>query len=183
MAKLIYSMQPSLDGYIEDEDGKFDWGEPDEEVHAFFNDLVRPVGTHLYGRRIYETMSVWETLDDPSPVMQDFAEVWRAADKVVYSTTLDDVTTARTRLERRFDPEAVKEMKASATSDLLVAGPGLAAHAFAAGLVDEVHLTLSPIILGAGKRCLPEGVRLELELLEECGFSNGMVYLHYAVKR
>ena len=181
MAKLIYSMQPSLDGYIEDEDGKFDWSEPDEEVHQFFNDLLRPVGTHLYGRGLYETMRVWETMDEPEPVMQDFAEIWRGVDKIVYSMTLDEVTTARTRLERSFDPEAVRELKASATSDLVIGGPGLAAHAFEARLVDEVYLTVSPISVGGGKRALPEGIRVELELLDERGLPNGMVHLHYRV--
>ena len=182
MAKLIYSAISSLDGYIADEDGNFDWAVPDEEVHAFVNDLQRPVGTHLYGRRMYETMVVWETdptFAEQSPLMRDFAELWQAADKIVYSGTLAAVSTARTRIERDFDPAAVRRMKASAGRDMVVGGAELAAHAFRAGLVDECHLFLAPIVVGGGKRSLPNDVRLKLELRGERRFSNGMVYLHY----
>ena len=182
MAKLIYSAIASLDGYVADEDGNFDWAVPDEEVHAFINDLVRPTGTHFYGRRMYETMAVWET--DPtiagqSPLMRDFAEIWQTADKIVYSRTLEAAPTARTRIERNFDPEAVRRMKASAGRDLIVGGPTLAAHAFRAGLVDECHLFVVPVVVGGGKRSLPNGVRVKLELLDERRFGGGMVYLHY----
>ena len=185
MAKLIYLAIASLDGYIEDEDGNFDWAVPDEEVHAFVNDLARPVGTYLYGRRMYETMVVWETdptLAERSPLMRDFAETWQAADKVVYSRTLEAVSTARTRMERDFDPEAVRQMKASAGGDISVSGPDLAAHAFRAGLVDECHLFVAPILVGGGKRSLPDDVRVRLELLDERRFGGGMVYLHYRTK-
>jgi dihydrofolate reductase len=185
MAKLIYSTIVSLDGYVADEYGNFDWAVPDEEVHAFINDLDRPLGTYLYGRRMYETMAGWETdptLDEQSPLMRDFAELWQAADKVVYSGTLEAVSTARTRIERDFDPEAVRQMKASAGRDMLVGGPNLAAQAFRAGLVDECHLFVAPIVVGRGKRSLPDDVRVKLELLNERRFGNGMVYLRYRTK-
>ena len=185
MAELIYSAIMSLDGYIEDKDGKFDWAVPDEEVHRFINDLERAAGTHLYGRRMYETMAGWET--DPSfaaasPFMRDFAEIWQAADKIVYSKTLEAVSTARTRIERDFDPEAVRQLKATTGQDILIGGPDLATHAFRAGLVDECHLFLAPIVVGGGKRSLPNNVRLELELLEERRFGNGMVHLRYRTR-
>jgi dihydrofolate reductase len=182
MAKLIYSAIASLDGYVADEDGKFDWAAPDEEVHAFVNDLERPVGTYLLGRRMYEVMAVWETIDDPSPVMRDFAEIWRAADKVVYSRTLETPTSARTRIERDFEPEAVRQLKATASSDIGVGGPELAAQAIAAGLVDELHLFVTPVVVGGGTRSLPNSVRVKLELLDERAFGNGVVHLHYAVR-
>jgi dihydrofolate reductase len=184
MAKLIYSAIASLDGYIEDEEGKFDWAAPDEEVHAFVNDLERPVGTYLLGRRMYEVLVYWETieLDDQPPFIRDFAEIWRAADKIVYSKTLGAVSSAKTRIERDVDPEALRQLKASAERDLSVGGPELAAHAFRAGLVDEVHLFLTPIVVGGGKRCLPADVRLELELLDERRFGNGVVHLDYRTK-
>ena len=184
MAKLIYVTNVSLDGYIEDEHGNFDWTAPDDEFFAFITDLVRPVGTYLYGRRMYETMAVWETdpaLAAQSELMADFANVWQAADKVVYSTTLDAVSTAKTRLERNFDPDAVRDMKASATSDLTVGGPNLAAHAFEAGLVDECHLFICPVFLGGGKPSLPSDTRADLELLDERRFGNGVVYLRYRI--
>jgi dihydrofolate reductase len=184
MASLIYSAITSLDGYVADEDGNFDWAMPDEQVHAFVNDLMRPVGTHLYGRRLYEVMAGWETdptLAGQSPVMRDFAELWQAADKIVYSTTLATPSTARTRIERTFDPQAVRELKAAADRDLLVGGPELAAQAFAAGLVDECHLFLAPIMVGGGKRSLPDHIRLRLELLDERRFDSGMVHLRYRV--
>jgi dihydrofolate reductase len=179
VGRLIYSAIASLDGYTVDADGRFDWSMPDEEVHAFVNDLERPVGTHLYGRRMYEVLVVWETMDDPAPVARDFAQIWRAADKVVYSTTLEEVSSARTRIERAFEPDAVRALKAEATSDLSIGGPTLAAHAFAAGLVDEIQLFLSPVIVGGGTRALPDDVRLGLELLEERRFGNGVVFLRY----
>jgi dihydrofolate reductase len=181
MAKLIYSALTSLDGYVNDEDGKFDWAEPDEEVHAFVNDLERPVGTHLYGRRTYEVMTAWETMGqvDADPIERDFAEIWRAADKIVYSRTLESPPTARTRIERDFDPEAVRRMKDSADADLLLGGPTLAAHAIAAGLVDELHLFLAPVVVGGGRRALPDRVGVPLELTDQWRFDNGVVYLGY----
>jgi dihydrofolate reductase len=181
VAILIYSALASLDGYIEDEHGKFDWAEPDEEVHSFVNELERPVGTHLLGRRLYEVMVYWETiaLADQPAYIQEFAGIWRAADKIVYSKTLDTVAGARTRIERDFDPEAVRQMKEAAGQDIMVGGPELAADAFKAGLIDEVRLFLAPIVVGAGKRALPENVRVKLELLGERRFGNGMVHLHY----
>ena len=181
MARLIYSAIASLDGYIEDKEGKFGWAQPDEEVHTFVNDLERPVGTYLLGRRMYEVMVYWETVgpDDQPRFIRDFAEIWREADKIVYSKTLEVVSSARTRIERDFDPEAVRELKASAERDLSVGGPDLAAHAFRAGLVDEVHLFLTPIVVGGGKHCLPADVRIELELLDERRFGGGVVYLRY----
>jgi dihydrofolate reductase len=185
MSGLIYSAIASLDGYIADEDGNFDWAVPDDEVHAFINDLDRPLGTYLYGRRMYETMAGWETdptLAEQSPLMRDFAQIWQAADKIVYSKTLKAVSTARTRIERDFDPEAVLRMKASAGRDMIVGGADLAARAFEAGLVDECHLFVAPIVVGGGKRSLPDGVSVKLELLGERRFGNGMVYLHYRTR-
>src|SRR2546423_405361 len=179
MAKLIYSAMASLDGYVEDERGRFDWAAPDEEVHAFVNDLERPVGTYLYGRRMYETMVFWESppdLPDEPPVVQDFAEIWQAAEKIVYSRTLATVASDRTRLERAFDPEAIRRLKATADRDLTVGGPELAAQAIAAGLVDEYHLFLVPVLVGGGKRSLPDdNVRATLELLAERRFRAGTV--------
>ena len=185
MAKLIYISNVSLDGYIEDEHGNFDWTAPDDDVFAFITDLVRSVDTYLYGRRLYDTMAVWETdpaLAAQSELMGDFANVWQAAEKVVYSTTLDAVPTAKTKLERNFDPDSVRDMKASATSDLTVGGPNLAAHAFKAGLVDEFHLFIIPVLVGGGKPSLPVDTRAELELLDERRFSNGVVYLRYRAR-
>jgi dihydrofolate reductase len=183
MAKLIYTALASLDGYIEDERGKFDWAEPDEEVHSFVNDLERRIGTYLYGRRLYEVMAIWETLPlaDQPPHIRDFAEIWRAAEKVVYTTTLQSVSTPRTRLERDFDVDAVRRLKADDQHDLALGGAELAAHAFRAGLVDELHLLLAPVIVGGGKQCLPDDVRLRLELLDERRFENGVVHLHYVM--
>jgi dihydrofolate reductase len=184
VAKLIYPAIASLDGYIEDEDGKFDWAEPDEEVHTFINDLERPIGTYLLRRRMYEVMLYWETiaLADQPPFIQAFAEIWRAAEKIVYSKTLEAVSTARTRIERDFDPEAVRQLKAAAGRDLTVGGPDLAAQAFEAGLVDELHLIVAPIVVGGGKQMLPDNVRLELELLDERRFGRGMVHLRYRTR-
>ena len=183
MSKLIYAAITSLDGYVADEDGAFDWSAPDEEVHAFVNDLERPVGTHLYGRRMYEVMAVWETMDtlDEPAVMRDYAEIWRAADKIVYSTTLESVASARTRLERDFDPEVVRQLKGDAGADMGVGGPDLAARTIRAGLVDECQLFVSPVVVGGGTRALPDGVRLGLELLDERRFGNGVVWLRYRV--
>ena len=182
MSKLIYAAITSLDGYIEDEEGRFDWAVPDAEVHAFVNDLEATVGTHLYGRRMYETMAVWQTVgDEPGlPAAEaDYAEVWRGLDKVVYSRTLDAVSTPRTRLEQAFDPDAVWRMKEAADRDLTVSGPDLALHAFRAGLVDEVHLFQFPVIVGGGKPGLPRGVRVDLQLLDERRFGKGVVHTHY----
>jgi dihydrofolate reductase len=182
MAKLIYSAISSLDGYVADENGNFDWAAPDEEVHTFVNDLQRPVGTYLYGRRMYEVMVAWETAHtfaDQRPVMLDFAELWQAADKVVYSRTLEEASSARTQIERDFDPDAVRQMKAAADRDITVGGPDLAAHAFRAGLIDECQLFLTPIIVGGGKRALPDKARVKLELLDERRFGNGVVYLRH----
>jgi len=182
MAKLIYSAITSLDGYLADEDGNFDWAEPDEEMHTFVNDLERPIGTYLYGRRMYEVMVYWEAVPADQPFIQDFAEIWQAADKIVYSTTLTTVSSARTRIERAFDPEAVRQMKASAERDITIGGAEIAAEAFRAGLVDECQLFIAPIIVGGGKESLPDGVRLELDLLDERRFDSGVVYLHYRTR-
>ena len=182
MAQLTYSAISSLDGYIADENGSFDWAVPDAEVHAFVNDLERPIGTYLYGRRMYEVMVAWETITDDQPEMHDFAQLWRAADKVVYSRTLEAPFSARTRIERSFAPEAVRELKASAARDISVGGADLAAQALAAGLVDECRLFLAPVIVGGGTPSLPDHVRLDLDLLEERRFGNGMVYLRYRTR-
>ena len=185
MAKLIYAAIASLDGYVADEDGKWDWSIPDEEVHRTVNDITRPLGTHLYGRRMYEVLVAWEhpeKFDDPPPFIRDYAEIWQAADKVVYSKTLEEASSARTRIERDFDPEAVRQMKAEAPQDISIGGPALAAVAFEAGLVDECHLFLSPVVVGGGNPALPDGLRLDLELLDERRFGNGVVHLHYGVR-
>jgi dihydrofolate reductase len=178
---LIYAAITSLDGFVADESGDFGWAAPDAEVHAFVNDLERPIGTHLYGRRMYEVMSAWETMDDDAPEMRDFAQIWRAADKVVYSRTLPAPVTARTRLEREFDPDAVLRMKAEAGADISIGGPELAGEALRAGLVDELHLFVTPVVVGGGTRWLPDDVRIDLELLDERRFSNGVVHLHHGV--
>ncbi|HEV8156562.1 MAG TPA: dihydrofolate reductase family protein [Gaiellales bacterium] len=183
MARLIYSAIASLDGYVADEHGNFDLLAPGAEVHAFVNDLERPVGTHLYGRRMYEVMVWWETMETAGQpdVMRDFAEIWWAADKIVYSRTLDAVASERTRIEREFEPETVRQMKASTERDISIGGPDLAGQALAAGLVDECHLFLSPVLMGGGTRALPDGVRLQMELLDERRFGSGVVYLRYGV--
>jgi dihydrofolate reductase len=182
MAKLIYSAITSLDGYVADEDGNFDWAAPDAEVHAFVNELERPIGTYLYGRRMYEVMRVWQTMpDDPDePVIGEYAEIWRSADKVVYSTTLRDVSTPRTRLERSFDADGVQRLKETALLDISIGGPALAAETLRAGLVDEIRLFLSPAIVGSGNAALPE-IRVDLDMLGEQSFKNGVVYLQYRV--
>ncbi|MBO3744484.1 dihydrofolate reductase family protein [Streptosporangiaceae bacterium NEAU-GS5] len=185
MAKLIFSAITSLDGYIEDETGTFDWAAPDEEVHAFVNELERPVGTYLYGRRMYETMLYWETADvreDQSPVEWDWMRLWRAADKVVYSRSLEKVSSARSRIERDFDPDAIQAMKKALDRDITVGGPDLAAQAFRAGLVDRCQLFLTPVLVGGGKPALPRDVRLDLELVTERRFDGGVVFLDYRVR-
>jgi dihydrofolate reductase len=179
MPKLIYSAIASLDGYVNDRDGNFDWAAPDAEVHAFVNDEERPIGTYLYGRRMYEVMAAWETMDDPAPAMRDCAQIWRAAEKIVYSRTLGGVSTPRTRLERELEPEAVRALKAR--SDVSIGGAHLAAEAIRAGLVDECRLYLNPIVVGGGTRALPDDVRWPLELVDERRFGNGVVYLRYRV--
>lgn len=181
MAKLIYSGIMSLDGYIADEDGNFDWSVPDEEVHTVVNDLARSVGTYLLGRRMYEVLTAWESIDTLGQprAIQDFAQIWRTTDKIVYSKSLDVTSTARTRLEREFDPVAIRRLKAEADRDIAVGGPDLAAQAIKAGLVDEYQLFVSPIVVGAGNPYLPDDVRVELELLEQRRFLNGVVHLRY----
>lgn len=185
MAKLIYIANVSLDGYIEDADGSFEWTVPSDEYFAFITDLIRPVGTHLLGRRMYQTMAVWETdpaLGASSELSTDFANVWQAAAKIVYSTTLQSVGTANTRIERRFDPDAIRELKTSAGTQLAIAGPTLASHAFRAGLVDECQLFVYPLSVGSGKPGLPSDTRIQLELLDERRFANGVVYLRYRIQ-
>ncbi len=179
MASLTYVAIASLDRYVEDEQGKFDWAAPDEEVHAFVNDLERPVGTYLYGRRMYETMVYWETDEDRPPVFQEYAEIWRAAEKVVYSRTLQTVSSERTRIEREFDAAAITRLKESSRSDIAIGGAELAGQAIAEGLIDECHLFLGPVLVGGGKRALPAGAHAELELLDERRFRSGVVYLRY----
>ena len=184
MAKLIYAAIASLDGYVEDEHGQFDWSQPDEELHAFVNDLDRPMGTYLYGRRMYETMVFWETAgdepDEPA-VFRDYAELWRDTDKVVYSRTLAAVSSARTRIEREFEPDAVRRLKDASPTDITIGGAEIAGHALRAGLVDELHLFLCPVLVGGGKRALPADVRIQLELLDERRFGNGVAHLHHRV--
>jgi dihydrofolate reductase len=182
MGKLIYSAIASADGYVEDARGAFDWAVPDEEVHRFVNDLERPVGTYLYGRRMYQTMLYWETArTEPGqpPFVRDFASIWRAAEKIIFSRTLRTVSSARTRIERNFDPGMVGQLKSATEHDMAVGGAGLAGQAIKAGLVDELQLFLVPVIVGGGKRALPDGVRSDLELLETQPFASGAVYLRY----
>lgn len=184
MARLIYSAITSLDGYVADDQGNFDWAEPDEELHLFVNDLERFIGTYLYGRRMYETMVFWETahtLDDLPRFVLDYAAMWQNAEKIVYSTSLTSVSSERTRIERDFDPQAVREMKGSLSDDMSVGGPNLAAQAFREGLVDECHLFLNPVVVGSGNRALPPDGRVDLELLDERRFGNGVIHLHYRV--
>jgi dihydrofolate reductase len=182
MARLLYMAITSLDGYVADDQGDYGWGVPDDEVFAFVNDFERPIGTYLYGRRLYDEMAPWETMHTQagqSPLVLDFARLWRAAGKVVYSRSLATAATARTRIERNFDPAAVRELKARADRDLTVGGADLAGQAMQAGLVDEVHLLISPVVVGGGKKALPGGTRLRLELLGERRFGNGVVHLRY----
>jgi dihydrofolate reductase len=185
VAKLFYSAITSLDGYVADDEGSFDWAAPDEPIHTFVNDLERPIGTYLYGRRMYEVMRYWETAptgEDQPAYLADYARIWQAADKIVFSTTLEDAPTARTTLERRFDPDAISAMKATGDRDLSVGGPGLAAAAIRAGVVDELHRFVVPVVVGGGTPFLPEGVRLGLELVDERRFPNDTVLLHYRVE-
>lgn len=181
MATLIYTAIASLDGYVNDDSGNFDWAAPDEEVHAFVNDLERPIGTYLYGRKLYETMVAWESMDlDKQPsVIRDYAEIWRAADKVVFSKTLEKPASERTRIERVFDPVSIEGMKEESARDLSIGGPHLAAEAIRAGLVDEYRLFLAPVVIGGGTASLPDDVRLDLELIDERRFGSGVVHLHY----
>jgi len=186
MARIVYLTNASLDGYIEDADGRFDWSVPDDALHQFFNDAFRAFGTYLYGRRLYETMAVWETDPDligENAITADFASIWQAADKVVWSRTLGVPLTARTRLERTFDPDAVRALAADADRPLPIGGADLAAQAFRAGLIDEVQLVLHPVVVGGGKRALPDGVRLDLDLVDERRFTGGHVLVRYAVRR
>ena len=185
MASLIYTTNASLDGYIADEHGKFDWAEPDEEVHTFINDLERPVCTYLLGRRMYEVLAYWDdppALDEQPPFVQEFAEIWQAADKVVYSRTLETARTARTLIERDFDPEAIRHLKAHSDRDVTIGGPELAAQAIKAGLVDDYQMFVVPVVVGAGKQSLPRDGRIELELVDERRFGNGTVFLHYRTR-
>src|SRR5215831_13132330 len=182
MAKLIYAMPTSMDGYISDETGNFEWAAPDEEGFAFINDVERPIGTHLYGRKMYETVAIWETPDvipGRTPAVLDFARIWQAAGKIVYSKSLETVSTPKTRLEREFDPQAVRDLKAQLPHDVSVGGPTLAAHAIRTGLVDEYHLLVVPTMIGGGNRVLPNNACVNLGLLDERRFANGMVYLRY----
>jgi dihydrofolate reductase len=182
VSKLIYSAIASLDGYVEDAQGRFDWAEPDEEVLSFVNDLERPVGTYLYGRRMYETMRYWETVPtdaSQSSFVQDFKKIWQKAEKIVYSRTLESISSRKTRMERSFDAEAVRRLQSSADLDMTVGGAGLAGQAIAAGLVDELHLLAVPVVVGGGKRWLPKGVRLDLELLDTRRFAGGVTYARY----
>jgi len=186
VAKLIYSFLASLDGYIADDAGRFEWAAPDEEVLDFINDLERDVGTYLYGRTMYEMMTGWES--DPavagqSPKSAEFAEVWQAAEKIVFSHSLEAVSTKRTRLERGFDPDLVRTIKAEAARDLNISGADVAASAWHAGLIDECHVFVAPMLVGGGKRMFPDDLRQPLELLDESRFGNGMVFLRYAVRR
>jgi dihydrofolate reductase len=185
MGKLVYAANISLDGFLEDEAGSLDWSVPDEDVHAFWNEHERRIGTSLYGRGMYETMRVWESddwLTNEPPVVREYADIWRDTDKVVYSSSLDDVSTARTRIERQFDPRAVRRLKEDSASDLSIGGAGIAAEAFRHGLVDECVLLLCPVLVGGGKTALPRGQRLDLELLDHRLFDNGVVYVRYAVR-
>jgi dihydrofolate reductase len=184
MTRLIYSAIASLDGYVEDAQGGFEWATPDDEVFAFVNDLERPIGTYLYGRRMYETMVFWETADtgaDSRAVIRDFAAIWRSAEKIVYSRTLKTVPSARTRIERSFEPDAIRRLKETSEADITIGGAELAGQAMAAGLVDECHLFLGPVLVGGGKRALPDNTRAQLELLDERRFGRGVVHLHYRV--
>jgi dihydrofolate reductase len=182
MANLIYTAITSLDGYVADTDGKWDWSRPDAEVHAAVNELEAAAGLHLYGRRLYEVLVAWETLESDVPELRDYARIWQAADKIVYSRTLAGPSSARTRIEREFSPDAVRALKASAERDLAIGGPELAAEAIRAGLVDELHLFVSPVVVGGGKSALPDGVRWDLALVGERRFGNGVVHLHYRTR-
>lgn len=181
MSKLIYSAITSLDGYVADESGTFDWAMPDEEVHAFINDLERPIGTYLYGRKMYETMVVWSTMnvENEPDCMRDYAQIWKAADKIVYSKTLKKVSSSKTFIKTNFEPQDIKRLKQSSTSDLAIGGPQIAAEAIKAGLVDEYHQFIAPVIIGSGNAWLPDNVRINLELVDQKRFPNGFIYLRY----
>jgi dihydrofolate reductase len=186
MAKLIYASNASLDGFMSDQAGSFNWSEPSEALHAFFNDLIGPIGTHLYGRAMYEVMAYWETalaILDHSPVEHEFARIWQGADKIVYSTKLTSVATKNTRIEHAFDVDAVRRLKATAVQDISIGGANLASQAFQAGLIDECHLIVHPIIVGGGKPALPQNIRVDLGLINEQRFDGGVVQLHYRVLR
>jgi dihydrofolate reductase len=185
-AALVYSVITSLDGYVVDDSGSFEWAAPDEQVHAFVNDQEREIGTYLYGRRMYEVMKAWQTMPDSpdaNPVTRDYAAIWQDADKIVYSRTLDAVDTPRTRLEHALDPAAVLDLKAVGTRDLSIGGPTLAGHALLAGIVDEIRQFLAPVIVGGGRYFLPRGLRADLELCDERRFDAGTAYLRYRVLR
>ena len=185
MAKLIYSMITSLDGYAAAAEGDLGTGAEDEEVHTFIGDIFRPVRTFLYGRRMYETMVFWETADaepDVPPHILEYARDWQAAEKIVYSTTLQSVSSAKTKIERTFDPDAIRKLKAESDHDISVDGPNLAAQAIRAGLVDEYHLFITTSVVGGGKRFFPEGVRLDMELVDERTFKTGLIYARYSTR-
>ena len=185
MAKLIYSAICSLDGFVADAEGNFDWAAPDDELHSFVNDLERPIATHLYGRRMYETMRYWETPEASSEqpaVSRDYAEIWRSAEKIVFSRTLDHASSAKTHIEREFDPEAIRRLKEEAERDIGIGGPGLAGEAIRAGLVDEYHLFLNPIIVGGGNPALPSEAQIDLELVDQRRFGSGVIHLHYRAR-
>lgn len=186
MGKLIFIANVSLDGFTTDKDGDYNWTEPNDAVFKFITDLIQPMHTHLYGRRMYETMMVWETdprFAEESPLMHDFAEVWQSANKIVFSRTLEKTSTQETQLEHTFDPDAIQQLKATSDHDIHIGGPELAGHAFRAGLIDEIHLFLIPIVVGAGKSALPDDMKIRLGLLEERRFSNGTVYLRYGIRQ
>lgn len=183
MGRLIYSANTSLDGYTADRDGRFDWTAPDMHVHAYINELVRPTKTHLYGRRMYDVMDVWETIDDDAAEMRDFALTWRAAEKIVYSRTLTEPRSARTQIIKEFDPDQIRAMVAAADHDFLIGGAEIAGRALAAGVVDDIHLFVAPVTLGAGTRALPDEVHLDLELVDTCTFDSGVVHLHHRMRR
>ncbi|WP_379127250.1 dihydrofolate reductase family protein [Paenibacillus sp. sgz500958] len=184
MSKLIYATNVSLDGYTEDEQGNLGWGISDDETYAFWSDFQRTIGTYLYGRRMYEMMVYWETANaggDQPEVKQEFAQIWRAAEKIVYSRTLQAVSSAKTKIEREFDSDAIRRLKESSGADITIGGPELAGQAMSAGLIDECHLLVNPIILGGGKRAFPDNLSMRLELLGERRFRSGVVHLHYRV--
>lgn len=183
MGRLIYLTNTSLDGYIADRAGQFDFSAPSRQGHAFINDLVRPTSTHLYGRRNYDVMTVWETWEGDEPETRDFAAIWRATDKIVYSRTLAEASTSRTRIEPEFDAEVVRELVATSESDVLIGGAELAGQAITAGLVDDIHLFVAPVIIGGGTSALPDDVRFELELVDVDRFDNGVVHVHHRVSR
>jgi dihydrofolate reductase len=185
MARLVYAVLASLDGYVADEAGNFDWAAPGEDVHRFINELERSVGTYLFGRRLYEIMAVWQDFPDieqEPEVIGEYAAIWQSADKIVYSETLAAVTTPKTRLDRSFDPQSVRAMVTDQEQDVSIGGPTLASHALRAGIVDDIHLFIVPHIVGGGTPCWPAGLPLQLDLAEQERFSDGTVYLHYTTR-